>query len=84
MNIVVNPTDIKRLQEKAVDYTRFAFILLAVSVFLYVGILLPVEGKEPYQNDVLMAGTLFILAVAFIFVKRAIELKKIITESEKH
>jgi hypothetical protein len=71
---------IKDLQGKMVDYTRFGMVLLAVSVFMFIGILIPNEGKNMVQTYVMMGTDTVLLAGAFFFFKKGIKYKNKITE----
>ncbi|UTW70709.1 hypothetical protein KHA80_04310 [Anaerobacillus sp. HL2] len=39
------------LEEKVVDYKRFAFILLSLTVFLFVGLLVPNGEKVKFNRQ---------------------------------
>ncbi|MCA1031839.1 YrhC family protein [Bacillus timonensis] len=67
---------IKSLQAKVNDYTRFSFILICVSVFLYIGVLIPNEDKGSLQINLLMVTTFLFLVLAFYFFRKVISLKR--------
>ncbi len=46
-----------KLKHKVEDYRRFAFILLALSVFLMVGAVLPNESALVNYQELLLVGT---------------------------
>jgi hypothetical protein len=71
---------IKDLQGKMTDYTRFGMVLLAVSVFMFIGILIPNEGKSMVQTYVMMGADTVLLAAAFYFFKKGIKYKNELTK----
>ncbi|MFZ3588252.1 YrhC family protein [Bacillus sp. DJP31] len=73
----------KDIQDKVADYSRFGMVLLAVSVFLFIGILIPDEGKSIIQTYVMMASTVVFLAIAFYFFKKTIQYKKALSELDE-
>ena len=75
---------VKELQEKMTDYTQFAFILLTVSVFLYIGVLIPPsQGKEIFQVYLLMGTTVLFLSFSFYFFQKAIKCKRQLNDTEE-
>ncbi|MCP3742602.1 YrhC family protein [Rossellomorea sp. BNER] len=73
----------KSLQEKIIDYKRFAFTLLALSVFLYLGVVIPAESKTVFKTYILMGGTSILLGLSTLFFFKAIKYKKQLSESDK-
>ena len=73
----------KTLKEKMTDYTRYSMILLAVSVFLYIGVAFQHGGKEPYQIFSMMGVTVIFLALSFTFIFKARKLKKQLQEQDE-
>ncbi|MFS0861652.1 YrhC family protein [Fredinandcohnia sp. 179-A 10B2 NHS] len=74
--------DVKTLRSKIADYTNFAYILLAISTFLYIGVIIP-EERAPFQIYALMGFTLVLLSVAFVFFKAALKYKKQMNEIDE-
>jgi hypothetical protein len=74
----------KHVRHLMTDYKRYAFVLLAVSVFLYLGMLIPAQGQEPsaIKEYVMMGTTSVFLAAAFFCFKRSITYKKRLDEQE--
>ncbi|WP_421380025.1 YrhC family protein [Bacillus salacetis] len=66
----------KNLNDKLIDYKRFAFVLVSLSVFLYLGAVLPVEEKTLFKTYMLMSGTIVMLGFSGLFFYRAAKLKK--------
>lgn len=66
----------KKLQALMIDFKQYAFILLAVSVFLYIGVVLPDEGKKEIYDIVLMITTLLFLVGSFFCFKISLNYKK--------
>ncbi|MEH7379862.1 YrhC family protein [Bacillus sp. JJ1533] len=65
----------EKLRSKITDFTNFGYILLALSVFLYIGIIIP-EERSPFQIYLMMGSTLIFLCLSFTFFFLAIKYKK--------
>lgn len=72
----------KTINDKIIDYKRFAFVLVSLSVFLYLGAVLPLEEKTLMQTYTLMGGTLFLLSFSGVFFFQAAKLKKKLTDMD--
>ncbi|MCA1056232.1 YrhC family protein [Rossellomorea aquimaris] len=66
----------KGIQNKINDYKRFGFTLLALSVFMYLGVVIPSETVTPVKVMTLMSGTVVLLSVSLLFFTKAIKYKK--------
>ncbi|XXM73654.1 YrhC family protein [Lysinibacillus sphaericus] len=66
----------KNLQHKINDFKRFGFTLLALSVFMYLGVVIPSETVTPVKTLTLMSGTVVLLGFSLIFFTKAIKYKK--------
>ena len=66
----------KRLHALIIDFKQYAFILLAVSVFFYIGVVLPDQGKEDIYDIVLMITTVIFLIGSFLCFKQSLNYKK--------
>ncbi len=66
----------KTLQNKIIDYKRFGFTLIALSTFLYLGVIIPAEGKTLVKIYMLMGGTVVMLSTSFLLFLKAIKYKK--------
>ncbi len=64
------------LQHKIIDYKRFGFTLLALSVFLYLGVVIPAEGKTILKTYILMGGTVVLLSASLMFFMKSNRFKK--------
>ncbi|MFD1736670.1 YrhC family protein [Bacillus salitolerans] len=73
---------LKTIQDKIVDYTRFAMVLLAVSVFMFIGVIVPSEGKQEIQTYTMMVSTIIFLAAALFFFQKVIGYKRQLAEME--
>ena len=73
---------LKHLQDKMTDYKRFAFVLLSLSVFLYIGSFLPVEGKTDGATLILTGGGFILIGIAIFFYSRAIAIQKKMNEQD--
>jgi hypothetical protein len=67
----------KMLYEKMVDFKRFGTVLLAVGIFFYLGVIIPVEAKtELAQNLMVLSSTSFIaLSILFFIQYKQCQLK---------
>ncbi|WP_191560762.1 YrhC family protein [Metabacillus idriensis] len=74
----------KQVKQLMTDYKRFAFAMLAVSVFLYIGMLIPAQGQDPnaMKEYVMMGTTSVFLLASFLCFKRSITYKKRLEEEE--
>ena len=72
----------KSLQALVTDFKNYAFVLLAVSVFLYIGVVLPEQGEHDVYDIVLMMTTILFLAGAFVSFKISLKYKKQLDETE--
>lgn len=66
----------KKLQALMIDFKQYAFILMSVSVFLYIGVALPDQGKEEIYDIVLMITTVIFLISSFLCFKTSLNYKK--------
>ncbi|WP_070120759.1 YrhC family protein [Bacillus marinisedimentorum] len=79
----MNAYRLKHLAEKAVDFKRFAHVLLTVSVFLYFGVLIgQATGgqKEEMQLLVMLGSTAVFLGGSAFFYNRSRKIMKQIAE----
>ncbi|WP_226667299.1 YrhC family protein [Metabacillus litoralis] len=74
----------KSLQELVIDFKNYAFVLLATSVFLYIGVILPDQGKEGIYDIILMLTTSLFLIGSFVCFKCSLKYKKQIDEQEEN
>jgi predicted permease len=80
----MNP-NVKEIQDKVADYTRFGMVLLAVSVFMFIGVLIPNEGKGMLQLYIIMTTTLSFLGASLYFFQKVNKYKKTLSEvDEEH
>lgn len=64
---------------KSIDYRRFSYIVLMISIFLFFGLIIP--GEQQFSIWVILAiFVAFILA--FIFNKKAVYYKRLLEEEE--
>lgn len=72
----------KALQALITDFKNYAFVLLAASVFLYIGVVLPDQGIHGKHDIVLMITTILFLAGAFVSFKISLKYKNKLEETE--
>ncbi|KAA6451206.1 YrhC family protein [Bacillus swezeyi] len=73
----------KKVKSLMEDYKQFAFTLLSVSAFLYIGSIIPDHGLGTGQKTMMMFATCGFLAGAFFCVKRSLKYKKQLDEMEE-
>ncbi|MET3700017.1 YrhC-like protein [Bacillus oleivorans] len=73
----------KILKGKVEDYQRFAYVLLAVSGFLYFGAVIPTIEKTEFGHVLLMAGTIFFITAATACLFYARHCKRCLHEIEE-
>ncbi|MBL3646354.1 MULTISPECIES: YrhC family protein [Bacillus] len=76
----MNKNRMKSLKE---DYKHFAFTLLAVSTFLYIGAVLPDQGLTLGQKSMMLLADCVFLAGAFFCVDRSLIYKKRLEEADE-
>ena len=69
-------TNKKTIQQKINDFKRFGFTLLALSVFMYLGVIIPSETVTSSKTVTLMTGTVVLLGFSLVFFTKAIKYKK--------
>ncbi|MBZ5749328.1 MULTISPECIES: YrhC family protein [Metabacillus] len=74
----------KRLHTLIIDFKQYAFILLAVSVFFYIGVVLPDQGKEDIYDIILMITTVIFLIGSFLCFKQSLNYKKQLEKQSEH
>ena len=66
-----------------VDFKRFGITSLALSAFLYLGVVLPLEDKTIIKTDILMGGTVFITFTFCLFSFQSNRYRKILLDSDE-
>lgn len=75
--------NLKVLEDKVTDYKRFAFILLALNVFLFIGLIIPNDGITQIQQAFLIITSILSLISALFFHKKAMKYKEELYSSEE-
>ncbi|MEW4022316.1 hypothetical protein CHH79_11810 [Bacillus siamensis] len=73
----------KRLKSLIEDFKHYAFILLAVSTFIYIGAVLPGQGLTSGQKMLMFVTDCVFLAGAYFCVDRSLIYKKRLEEAEE-
>ncbi|MED4530802.1 YrhC family protein [Metabacillus fastidiosus] len=73
-----------RLRALMNDFKRYAFTLLAVSVFLYIGVVLPKQAEASINNILLMITTSLFLIASFIFFQKSLQYKRQLDKIEEN
>lgn len=68
----------KEISLKIVDYTRFSFVLFSLSIFLFMGTFLPIDGRTEFQMIVLYSMTYSALGFALFFYSKSKGLKRML------
>ena len=75
--------DKNRLRALMNDFKRFAFTLLVVSVFLYIGVILPKQGEASANHVLLMITTSLFLIGSFAFFQKSLQYKRKLDKIEE-
>lgn len=76
--------DFKRiLEEKVADYKRFAFILLSLTIFLFIGLLVPNGEESQIQSSILIGLNVCSIVFAVIFHKKAMKIQEQLYSEEQ-
>jgi len=73
----------KEYYEKMVDFKQYARVLLAISAFLYIGVLIPTVEKNQLDVVVMMILTTVFLVGAVFFLMRSKNYYKKLLETEE-
>ncbi|WNF37649.1 YrhC family protein [Bacillaceae bacterium IKA-2] len=73
---------VKTLEDKVTDYKRFSFILLALSVFMFIGLIIPNEGVGSIQQITLIILSGNSIAFAMIFHRKAMKVRELLNEKQ--
>lgn len=73
----------KEIQTKISDYTRYIYILLAVSTFLYLGTVIGNGEKTSFQMLIMSGTTIALLGLSFYFAYKAKKLRKQLKQEEQ-
>jgi hypothetical protein len=55
------------LKKNMNDFKRFSFIFLFLSAFLYIGSILPYDGKTTYNTSLVMLASFVLLLISVFF-----------------
>ncbi|MEH7414045.1 YrhC family protein [Neobacillus drentensis] len=55
------------LYEKMVDFKRFGTVLLAVGIFFYLGVIIPVEAKTELELNLMVLSSATFIAFSILF-----------------
>jgi len=71
---------VEKLEAKVTDYKRFAFILLALSVFMFIGLIIPNEGVSSTQQVAMIILSISSIGFAVIFHNKAMKARELLSE----
>lgn len=72
----------KTLEDKVADYKRFSFILLALSVFMFIGLIIPNDGVGSIQQIILLILSSTSIAFAVIFHRKAMKIRELLNDNQ--
>ncbi|WP_210237226.1 YrhC family protein [Alteribacter natronophilus] len=72
----------KALKEKVTDYKRYAFVLLSLSIFMFIGLLLPTEALATESQPLYVVMNMAVLVLAVVFHRIAMFNQKKLNEGE--
>lgn len=75
MREVKESNSVKMLQEKMIDFKRFAVALLAVGSFFYLGVIIPSGEKVLTDQYIMMCSSMLFLAGSIYFFTLSKQLK---------
>ncbi|NEU31595.1 hypothetical protein GN156_12555 [bacterium LRH843] len=67
---------LKLLKEKIIDYKRFGFVLFSLSIFLFIGLLIPTEGIASQMPGMVIGAIFISLTLAAVFHQLAMKAEK--------
>ncbi|WP_035322532.1 YrhC family protein [Peribacillus kribbensis] len=70
-------------REKMIDFKRYAFLLVCTSVFFYLGVIIPSDGKGLHSNSLLMASTAVFLGLSILFFVLSAKYKGLLADIEE-
>lgn len=71
--------EIRDIQGKVTDYKRFGFILLSLSIFMFLGLVIPNEVTVASDVSMYMIiGTVVSLILAFVFHRKAMHYRNLL------
>lgn len=73
----------KDIQTKISDYTRYIYILLAISTFLYLGTIIGNGEKTSSQMLVMSGTTIALLGLSFYFAYETKKLRRQLQQEEQ-
>lgn len=73
----------KALKDKVTDYKRFGFILVALSMFLFIGLLVPAQGLALHHPELFIAAVFLTLGLAAFFHRIAMKAEKQLQEDQQ-
>ena len=57
----------KVLYEKMVDFKRFGSVLLAVGIFFYLGVIIPIEAVTEFELNLMVLSSTSFIALSILF-----------------
>ncbi|UOE95588.1 YrhC family protein [Alkalihalobacillus sp. LMS39] len=69
---------IKTLKDKVEDYRRFAYILLSLGIFLFIGILIPNDSGTAIEPSHFIIAVFIMLGASIFFHRKATYYQKLV------
>ncbi|WP_409289415.1 YrhC family protein [Peribacillus sp. SCS-37] len=79
---MIHNKQLRKLHEKMTDYKRFAYTLICLGVFFYLGVLVDSYGKGLNPNFPMMWAAIIAIAGAGLFFLLSAKYKKLLLETE--
>ncbi|GAE26985.1 hypothetical protein JCM9140_3095 [Halalkalibacter wakoensis JCM 9140] len=74
---------VKQLEAKVADYKQFGFILLSLSIFLFIGLVIPTEHNTMMVSPSWFVGGIFLALMFAVFCHQlAMRTQKQLTEED--
>ncbi|WP_017728585.1 YrhC family protein [Halalkalibacterium ligniniphilum] len=73
---------IQELEGKVADYKRFGFILLSLSVFLFIGAIIPSDYARFEMPELFIVAVFVSLGLSLLFHQKALAYQKKLLEQE--
>ena len=74
---------LKQLEAKVADYKQFGFILLSLSIFLFIGLVIPSESTVLTMPEFFIGGIFITLTFAIVFHRLAMRAQNELYEEKE-
>ncbi|GAE35053.1 YrhC family protein [Halalkalibacter akibai] len=74
---------LKQLEAKVADYKQYGFILLSLSIFLFIGLIIPTESTVMTMPELFVGGIIITLTLAVVFHRIAMKTQRQLYEDKQ-